>query len=55
MSILHGRIMTQNPDKFSDIICRLQTISMRYGLVLNKEKCKIMSYNSKNINTKFVT
>ena len=47
-----GLIMTQNPDKFSEIICRLQTISMRYGLVLNKEKCKIISYNSKNMNDK---
>ena len=38
----YGLIMTQNLDKFSEIICRLQAISMRYGLVLNKKEYKII-------------
>ena len=38
----YGLIITQNLDKFSEIICRLQAISMRYGLVLNKKEYKII-------------
>ena len=41
-----GLILTENMQNMHKVIFRIQNICLKYGLKLNKNKCKIMIFNS---------
>ena len=42
-----GLIFAENIHKLSQLIFRIENICFKYGLQLNKSKCKILSFNAK--------